>query len=294
MLDPGLCGQVACIWEASARKPGNVHPRRAFADVSFTDFLLSAAAIAPVLSSAPRRGVGFSVLEAVRATRRVVGTNTNLGIVLLLVPLAAVHDGEDLTDGAARVLDGLGVEDSRLVYEAIRLAAPGGLGSTAEQDVGGEPTQSLRQIMALAADRDLVARQYTNSFAEVFQSGVPAVRAGLERTNCLEGAIIFAHLTLLAAFADTLIARKQGLAEAREASARARSVLDAGWPARREGRAALDDLDAWLRAEGNRRNPGTTADLLTASLFVLLRQEAIPLPAPWPWEFEADDAEKWD
>src|SRR5438067_1134724 len=144
MRDLGLGTQIACIWEATARKPGNVHRYRDFEDATYADFLLSAAAIAPVLAGAPRRGIGASILEAVRATRRVIGSNTNLGIVLLLAPLAAVHEGDDLRAGLTRLLAELDVEDARLVYEAIRLARPGGLGRVAEQDVAEEPTQTLR------------------------------------------------------------------------------------------------------------------------------------------------------
>jgi triphosphoribosyl-dephospho-CoA synthase len=281
MRDVGLCAQIACIWEATARKPGNVHRFRDFADTTYTDFLLSAAAIAPVMTTACQRRVGITVLDAVRATRRVAGTNTNLGIVLLLAPLAAVPLEEELRGGVERVLAGLDVEDARLIYEAIRLASPGGLGRTAEQDVRAEPTRTLRQVMALAADRDLVARQYANGFADVFEDGVPALLAGLERTGSLEGAIIFAHLHRMARYPDTLIARKCGWTEAEEASRRAAAVLAAGWP---HNQAALDDFDAWLRAEGHARNPGATADVLTASLFAALWEDKIALPAKFAGE----------
>jgi triphosphoribosyl-dephospho-CoA synthase len=281
--DVGLCAQVACVWEATARKPGNVHRYRDFDDAGYVDFLLSAAALAPVLATACQRPVGATILESVRATRGVVGTNTNLGIALLLAPLAAVPEGVDLRAGVARVLAGLTVADARLAYEAIRLAAPGGLGRAAEQDVAAEPTQTLREVMALAAGRDLIARQYAGGFAEVFDDGAPAVRAGLERTGSVEGAIIHAHLAMLAHHPDTLIGRKRGQAEAAEAAARARRVLEEGWPHAPAGRAALAELDAWLRAEGNGRNPGATADLIAAGLFVLLRDGTIPLPAPLPW-----------
>jgi triphosphoribosyl-dephospho-CoA synthase len=281
--DVGLCAQVACVWEATARKPGNVHRYRDFADAGYVDFLLSAAALAPVLATACQRPVGATILEAVRATRRVVGTNTNLGITLLLAPLAAVPPDDDPRAGVGRVLAGLTVEDARLAYEAIRLAAPGGLGRAAEQDVSAEPTQTLRDVMALAAGRDLIARQYAGGFAEVFDGGAPAIRAGLGYTGSVEGAIIHAHLTLMAHHPDTLIVRKRGATEAAEAAARARRVLEAGWPHRPAGSAALAELDAWLRGEGNGRNPGATADLIAASLFVLLREGTIPLPAPLPW-----------
>lgn len=206
----GLHAQLACVWEATARKPGNVHRFADFDDLSYLDFITAAAAVAPVLAASPDHRVGRTVLEGVRATRRVVSTNANLGILLLLAPLTKAAAGPDLRVGLARVLDELDVEDARLVYEAIRLANPGGLGRAPEQDVREEPTQSLRAVMALAADRDGVARQYANGFREVFDDGAPAVLAGMEQTGSLEGAILFAHLHLMARHPDTLIAQRPG------------------------------------------------------------------------------------
>jgi triphosphoribosyl-dephospho-CoA synthase len=284
--DVGLCAQVACLWEATARKPGNVHRYADFADANYLDFLLSAAAVAPVLTAACQQRLGITILECVRATRRVVSSNTNLGIVLLLAPLAAVPNGENLQAAVPRLLDALDVEDSRLVYEAIRLAEPGGLGQAAEQDVRTEPTLPLRQIMALAADRDLIARQYTNGFREVFEKGVPLVQQGLAVAGALEEAILFAYLCFLRDNLDTLIVRKRNAAEAREASRRAGEVLAQGWPHTKTGWSAFADFDAWLRAEGNGRNPGATADLIAAALFVLLRQGTISLPSPYPWTLQ--------
>ena len=281
----GLCVQVACIWEATARKPGNVHPFSVVQDTHYTEFLLSAAAVAPLFETVGLRRVGETVLDAVRATRRVVRSNTNLGILLLLAPLAKAAAGDGVRAGLRGVLDALDVADAAAVYEAIRLANPAGLGRVPEQDVHAEPTQTLRQVMALAADRDLVARQYAGGFREVFDEGVPALLRGLDKTGNLEGAILSCHLRLLAAHPDSLIARKRGPAEAEEASRRARRVLDEGWPDSPRGRAALGDLDAWLRAEGHARNPGTTADLLAACLFVALAEGSIQLPPRYPWPF---------
>jgi triphosphoribosyl-dephospho-CoA synthase len=277
LLSTGLCAQAACVLEATARKPGNVHRFCDFDDVTYLDFILSAAAIAPVLETAGQHRVGETVLEAVRATRQVTDTNTNLGIVLLLAPLAAVPPEGDVTTGVERVLEALDVEDAHLVYQAIRLAVPGGLGEAAEQDVRSEPTQTLRQVMSLAAGRDLVARQYADGFREVLHDGLPALCRGLEQTTSLEEAIIFCHLHLLAAHPDSLIVRKCGRAVADEASRRARQVLAERWPHTAGGRRALTELDGWLRADGHRRNPGTTADLVTACLFVALRTAIIHL-----------------
>ena len=144
----------------NARKPGNVHRFADLADLRFSDFLLSATALAEPLDRAATLGIGRAVYEAILATRQVVDTNTNLGIVLLLAPLAAVPTDVYLRDGIEAVLASTTVDDARWVYRAIRLAQPGGLGDVPEQDVKGEPTVSLREAMAMAADRDLIARQY--------------------------------------------------------------------------------------------------------------------------------------
>src|SRR5207302_1526524 len=130
---------------------------------------------APDLGRAPDRPLGETILAAIRATRVVVSTNTNLGIVLLLAPLANVPEGTNLRVGIREVLANTTVNDAVHVYEAIRLAAPGGLGRAKDQDVVHAPTLPLRDVMALAADRDLVARQYANDFADVFDLGVPAL-----------------------------------------------------------------------------------------------------------------------
>lgn len=282
-LGVGLCTQLACIWEASARKPGNVHRFRDFEDASYVDFLVSAAAIAPVMEQAPGTEVGGVILEAVQATRHVVATNTNLGIILLLAPMAAVPRHQPLRAGLETVLGNLSVQDAQQAYEAIRLARPGGLGSAPQQDVAAEPTQTLREVMDLARERDLIALQYADGFQEVFDEAMPALNCGLEQTSSLEGAIIRCHLELLAHHPDSLIARKRGQAEAAEASRRAAEVLNGGWPNGQAGREAFAALDAWLRAEGNARNPGSTADLVAAALFAFLREGTMNLAGSFPW-----------
>jgi triphosphoribosyl-dephospho-CoA synthase len=282
-LSIGLLAQTACVWEATARKAGNVHRYRDFDDAGFLDFVLSAAAISPVLDGAAERPVGQTILSAVEATRRVVTSNTNLGMILLLAPLAAVPRGEDLRAGVQHVLANLDVADSVTTYQAIRLASPGGLGEAPEQDVAAEPTKPLRVVMDMAAHRDLVALQYANGFWHVFETGVAELRQGLAEWGNLENAIVGAHLGLLAHTPDTLIARKCGTAMAEEASRRAMAVLKAGWPNSRTGQDTFTEFDTWLRADGHRRNPGATADVIAASLFVALRERIITLPTSLPW-----------
>lgn len=282
-LPISLCAHFACVLEATARKPGNVHRFRDFDDTSFVDFLLSAGAIAPVMDDVQERGVGSTILEAIRRTRQVTTANTNLGIVLLLTPLAAVPPEIPADEGVGEILAGLTVADAQACYEAIRLARPGGLGNVPEQDIAGEPTLTLREVMALAAERDLVARQYASGFHEVFWTGVPALLHALKTGWPIEEAVIYCHLRLMAAYPDSLIARKRGPGEATESARRAADVLARGWPETESARAALRELDTWLRAVGHERNPGTTADLVTTCLFVALREGRMQIPMPQPW-----------
>ncbi len=277
-MTPGRLAALACLLEVTARKPGNVHRLRDFEDTGYLDFAASALAIGPALDRARVDGVGPAVLAAIRETRELVATNTNLGIVLLLAPLAAVPPEKTLRTGLLDVLDGTTVADTRAVYQAIRLANPGGLGAAAEQDVAAEPTLPLRAVMTLVAERDDVARQYANGYADVFDIALASLSRGLSAGRALETAIIGAQLTLMSARPDTLIARKRGITFASEASRRAAAVLDAGWPDSAVGVALVEELDNWLRAEGHARNPGTTADLVTAALFAGLRDGTITLP----------------
>jgi len=270
--------QLACVLEASAEKPGNITPRHDFADTSYEDMLRSAIAIGPALGRAGERGVGDTVLAAVRATRRVAGSNTNLGIALLLAPLARAAlagDGPPLRGRVEAVLGGLTLDDASAAYAAIREAGAGGLDEPVEHDVRDAPTVALREAMALAAGRDSVASEYATGFAITFDIGLPALRRALAEGLGPRPATVEAFLELLAAVPDTLIARKRGADAARRVSEGAAEVLAAGSVRDAAGRAALETFDAALRDDGNALNPGTTADLVTAVLFVGLLEGAL-------------------
>lgn len=273
----GTLAQVACLIEVTAAKPGNVDPTHDFDDTTYLDFLVSAGALGQAIDRSLGAGVGAIVLDVVESTRRLVSTNTNLGMALLLAPLALVDDPSRFESGTEAVLRATTFDDARLVYQAIRAARPGGLGRVAEEDVHDAPTRPLREVMRLAAGRDLVARQFADGFAEVFEAA-RTIGDRLSAGSPLETAVIGAHLGLMAAHPDSLIARKRGADEARTAREMAAWVLEGGWPARPEGTERLVALDRWLRAEGHARNPGTTADLVAAALFVALRDGTIGLP----------------
>lgn len=194
--------QLTCLLEAAAPKPGNVSPGRHFRDTRYEDFLASAAAIGPAFARAGSQPVGATILAAVRDTRRWTPRNTNLGIILLLAPLA--HAALASTPGDLRrrlsgVLHDTTPDDAARAYEAIRLASPGGLGEAADQDVHDAPTVTLREAMALAAHRDLVAREYVTDFALTFEIGAPALRRARADGLAWDDAIVECALALLGA-----------------------------------------------------------------------------------------------
>ena len=274
------CVHRACLLEATARKPGNVHPGESFEHLSYEDFVASAEAIAPVMARAANVGVGRSILEAVKATRAVCEHNTNLGIILLLAPLAAVPLDTSLSKGISSVLSELTQEDAEHVFEAIRLAQPRGLGSADSEDVStSSPTGTLTEVMALAAERDSVARQYASNFETVLEYAIESMTASGRFNEDWEQAIVHLHLSLLARDGDTDIARKCNSIDAHEVRRRARAVLRAGWPMAMEGRTRIREFDRWLRAKGSQRNPGTTADLVTAGVFSVLRDRHALMPS---------------
>lgn len=279
-LSIGQCATLACLLEAAAPKVGNVHRGADFDDLTFTDFAVSAVAIAAAMQTAESTGVGRAVLDAITATRTVVTTNTNLGMVLLLAPLAAVPQSMRLSSEAVDgVLQNLTPTDCRLVYEAIRCARPGGLGQVESMDVANEAPADLLVAMQAAASRDLVAEQFVTGFRQVLNDLLPAIVAARERGWSLTDAIVHTHLTAIAQSGDSLINRKCGPAIAEKAKTIANQVLTAGEPGDENYFAALADFDFWLRSDGNRRNPGTTADLIAAALFAGLRGGL--LPPPW-------------
>ncbi len=271
--------QMACLLEASAPKPGNVSPGRPFSDTSYEDFVASAIAIGEPLRSAGEQPLGRTIRAAVDATRAWTTSNTNLGIILLLTPLAKgaadLHAHADnapssLRDSVATVLASTTVQDAKDAYAAIRTAAPGGLSQVEAQDVADEPSVDLRAAMRLAADRDTVAREWVTTFDTTFGVCLPTLTRA--RTDGLDwnDAIVETFLAVLASTPDTHIVRRAGYAAAAETSLAAKHVLEAGSTRSTAGRRAIVDLDTALRDPANRRNPGTSADLTTAALFVFL------------------------
>lgn len=259
--------------EIEALKPGNVH---LFADGHgmFAAQFMTSAEVSSWPLTDPRLPVGQRMLEAVRATRLAVATNTNLGIILLAGPLLCaaemtggrLHDN-GLHDNLDAVLRAMSMEDTRAVFAAIVAAAPGGLGEAAN-DVRQEPKVHLLEAMREAADRDMIARQYVTCFGDVFGVGLAALEAALARGEGGMWPTVFAYMAFLAGFPDSHVVRNHGTEAANQARQEALDVQAAlhanhDEPSRIR---LLMELDRRLKAD--KVNPGTSADLTVATLLV--------------------------
>jgi triphosphoribosyl-dephospho-CoA synthase len=217
-------------------------------------------------------------------------------MLLLLAPLAAVPRDLSPLTGVADVLAQLTPRDTTDVYAAIRLASPGGMQpqdhdvtqhDVTQQDVtqydvtrdtqDDEPPLKLLDAMRTAAAWDRIAAQYANGFADLRDRIVPWLSDAASRQP-LPRAIVETHVRTMAELPDTLIARKCGTAVAEEAAARAQFALSMQSISEASYEQSLADLDFWLRSDGHRRNPGTTADLIAAALFVTIREGIVGPP----------------
>lgn len=277
----GQCVTTACTLEVTIPKPGNVHRSADFEDTSLQDFLLSAIAIGPVMEQAGELSLGKLVQQSVQATMGVTRQNTNLGMILLLAPLASVaaaDPGGLTTSGLSEFLNNTTTQDCQAIYQGIALCRPGGMGNVKEYDIQNtECPDHILEAMRLAEPRDLIAHQYTHGFSEVINFVWPEIRTLLVQGYGLSDAVIQTYLKLMHQFPDSLIARKNGPEIAAQSAALAGKVLAAGNVGEPAWIKALSDFDFWLRADGNRRNPGTSADLIAAGLFVGLVKNEIDL-----------------
>lgn len=265
-------------FDVIAFKPGNVSLDAPGHGMTAADFLASGRVAAAALAS-PEGALGARILAAIAATRAVAGCNTNLGLVLLTaqLALAALRPApeRDLRTRLGAVLACTTIADADAVYRAIRIAAPAGLGASTAQDVRDDPSVTLRHAMTIAAPRDRVARQYATVFEDVFERGLPLLRAARERWHSLAWAAAACHLDFLAALPDSHVARKHGTARAAALRCRARAVASALKACENPGALlpSLHAFDSELKRSGV--NPGTSADLTVASLAALFLEAAL-------------------
>ncbi len=304
--EAGRCCTLASLLEVSASpKPGNVHR---FSDPvlhgkSYEQFLSAIVAMSPYYAQAADAGFrcvvdgrglerGLHLGPAIKGACEAMlasqpAGNLLLGHVLLLAPLVSATGAilgvrgrsiVQLRSLVGQVTRSGDTGDVIMFYEGIRACNPGGLGKVEKYDVTSpkfkEELQAskvtFQDTFSINKDTDAIGREWTSSFETTFTWTFPRLLGLMESGMGTNDAIVQAFIELLARQPDSLIRRKNGDAEAARVSDQARLVVEAGGMLSDPGRAKLRAFDEELAAARGRLNPGTTADLVAAGIYLLL------------------------
>jgi len=293
--DIGKLGEMATLFEVSAYpKPGNVHRTYDFEDMAYEDFLISSVCIRGHIEQVANKAfkyyptllsnikLGENILGSVEDTNKLVNTNTNLGISLLFMPIAAATAmlGDDSIESLPNLVDILmrntQVDDAIAFVKAIILSKAGGMDNkVSKYNVNNSNTIdelmtnniNLYDLLELSSKYDLLSYELTNKLPVIFKIGFPTY-ANLFDEYSLNDAAIETYLTILSKTNDTLITRKYGQDIAEDVSKRAKNILDTTEIESKNRLDALNKFDKYLHE--NRYNPGSTADFTAASIFVTL------------------------
>ncbi len=259
----------ACVSELTSVKPGNVHCFAAGHGMDVEHFLMSAYAVAGVLINSELT-LAQKIYQSVQATQQAVAMNTNLGIILLCAPIGQACIAlpvKSLEQSVQDEIEALDIEDARLIIDAIRLAAPSGLGKSERYDVFEPVNSPIREIMAYAQDRDMIARQYASGYTDILQFGFQTIDK-LQKIEIGESDLVTGlFLSFLSAYPDSHISRQHGAAVAKEIQSEA-DELFCRFLDQRAASAIFNQL-LHIDTEWKQRdiNPGTSADLTVATLF---------------------------
>ena len=300
--DIARAAQLASVLEVSGYpKPGNVHRTADLEEATFEQFMASSVAIGPVLMEvaeggfkAGKReikpsdiGVGKAIKSAIEDTMKwQKNENTNLGVVMLLVPLTAAagvtlaREGKigmkNLRKNLSEILKSTTYEDALNVYDAILIAEPGGLGDLAELDVKNEKSRkrirgeqiSLYEIMKISSEWDGISKEWVTDMRITFEFGYPLIKRLYEKTKNMNTATVQTFLEILSKYPDTFVQRIHGKKIAEKISEKAKTTVERGGMLTSTGGAIVVKFDEELRKKDI--NPGTTADLVASSLMLAI------------------------
>ncbi|WP_132058249.1 triphosphoribosyl-dephospho-CoA synthase [Halorussus amylolyticus] len=274
-MTPAENAQLALLLEVSGTpKPGNVDRERDFPDLRFEHFLAGAVGAGPGLRAAEGGApVGEAFEQAVAGMSQQEGGNTQFGALLLLVPLVrAAADGDLSPEGATRVVENTTVADAADFYRAfdhadVFVSDPPEDAEALDVRRGADAIPAVEErdltlydVLALGDDADDVAAEWTGGFERTFWAADRvADLAALDTPVTAKGAQVY--LELLAREPDTLVAKRHGRKVAESVRVRAQEALEGGPE-------VIEAFADSLVEDGV--NPGTTADIAAAGLFVAL------------------------
>jgi len=300
--------QFALLLDILTPKPGNVHRYRDHPDTHILHFAASISGLGYPLYKAAKWGyalrtiknepsrLGALLKSATQAAIEPHGKNTLFGTILLLVPLAAAAGCEipetrpsitRVRQHLIRILQATTVDDAVELIRTLKIASPGGAvpksagwtSQTQAFDFQSPHTISLirrkqytlRDLQRLATTYDAIAEEYTTDFSYIFETLYPRFNKALNRHQRLEDAVLATYMWALSQRPDTFIQRKAGtdtanriMQEAKILYQRLQKLPTTRWLKE------ITPFDEALRVKGSQLNPGTTADLLSATIFLAL------------------------
>jgi triphosphoribosyl-dephospho-CoA synthase len=291
------CLELAILLEVSAYpKPGNVHRIADFPETRYEHFLASAVAVSPSFKKAAEKGirvsegritpsevrVGYMIKDAVdRMKGSQSGGNTLLGAIIILTPIATAAGMitnqwslPKLRKNIKVIVESTTPEDAVVVYDAISVVNPGGLGKSPKLDVTDpdskkkilEEQVTLFETFKIASSYDSITSEWVNNYPITFDLGYPYFTRQLEETGDINTATVHTFLKILSEVPDTFISRKVGQAKAESISSEAGRILEEGGLTTASGKKLLQKLDIELRDPAHDLSPGTTADITEAVL----------------------------
>jgi len=260
----------ACRKDIEIIKPGNVNIKSPHLDTKAEDYLESSLLSSKELFKTDY-SLGERILNSIKITRSKVKTNTNLGIILLCAPIihACIYfNNLTLREGIKKTLSTSTVKDTQDLCMAINISAPGGLGTREIYDTASKPTVSILEIMNHSASYDRISYQYSHDYSDIFDFIIPRLVFLNKKHNSLDISLSLMFMEILAKIPDSHISRKFDDKIAKKTSNNASDllkILDREYsPDYLVDR--LNNLDYEYKKKGI--NPGTTADLLVASLMI--------------------------
>ena len=260
----------ACRKDIELIKPGNVNIKSPHSDTKAEDYLESSLLSSKELFKTDY-SLGERILNSIKITRSKVKTNTNLGIILLCAPIihACIYfNNLTLREGIKKTLSTSTVKDTQDLCMAINISAPGGLGTREIYDTASKPTVSILEIMNHSASYDRISYQYSHDYSDIFDFIIPRLVFLNKKHNSLDISLSLMFMEILAKIPDSHISRKFDDKIAKKTSNNASDLLKI---LDREYSSdylvdRLNNLDYEYKKKGI--NPGTTADLLVASLMI--------------------------
>ena len=260
----------ACRKDIELIKPGNVNIKSPHSDTNAEDYLESSLLSSKELFK-PDYSLGERILNSIKITRSKVKTNTNLGIILLCAPIihACIYfNNLTMREGIKKTLSSSTVKDTQDLCMAINISAPGGLGTREIYDTASKPTVNILEIMNHSASYDRISYQYSHDYSDIFDFIIPRLVFLNKKHNSLDISLSLMFMEILAKIPDSHISRKFDDKIAKKTSNNASDllkILDREYsPDYLADR--LNNLDYEYKKKGI--NPGTTADLLVASLMI--------------------------